>query len=871
MEQPSQPDSALRRYSARMSRGLLMVVILVAPWLYGGVFESTHVWVAAGLLLAFAMGIPELLGHGRLISSWSFLFLLAAVFWGVIQLAPLPEAAVTRLSPMTTKLRAELAPALQTTGHVVGAELENVRATLTLRPTATRHDLAWLVLGVLTFTLASVAFSQTRHAIRLCAFTGLNGACLATFGIVQKLTWNGQIFWVGMDPTHGRPFASYGNPNNAAGYLLLCLAGAVGYTTFVASPPRAKLSPRSVAWGSLTVCIAAGILSTLSRGGSLALVTAAIGTAIVMALAIKSRFSNTTWLLLAVTAGAGLMTWAGLLDPLVGRFQEMAAPRGLTDGRLSNWLDALHAVPDFPCFGSGLGTYRDIYLLYQHRYAPAWFYFAENQYLQALVEGGVVGLMLLLAVLAGVAGSCWRILRHAAKSVNQLGPAQLESAQYLSLGQAGTLAVMAQAAHAVVDFGLYLPANMLLMATFCGAVTGVARQLVSPRADGQRKSELRLQLPTVFGWLGIAALLPVGLLATGELYRNALVADAIQETYTSQTPTAATDETLAAAIERLEQLAAKRGDDAELHYELAKKHIQRYRLARFHELRSDSTADVGIDELWERTSMTSLHRSFFGSQRAESNNPSETSRANTLVAAHLEPAWRELLAARAACPILAKVHLRLARLSPLFESCEAADAKHLARACRVEPSFSYTRTRAGRLHAQAGRHAEACSDWRSILSTDPAQLDFVLIWGRRLLPPDEGIDSVIPDDPALLLEVAERHLLPEDGPAVRERLLARAERELEAAAWPPAERAYLTATLLRLQGRSEAAVEHFERAVQLAPQDVKRRFELATLLRREGRFQEASRHAAVCLGLRPDNKQYAAFRNELRKLQFPQK
>ena len=147
-----------------------------------------------------------------------------------------------------------------------------------------------------------------------------------------------------------------------------------------------------------------------------------------------------------------------------------------------NWADGWRAAEDLLPAGSGLGTYRYIYRAYQQQPYDVWYYHAENQYLQALVEAGLPGLGLLLAVLGLVALACWRLLQHAP-----------DAATY-ALGVAGTFALSSQAIHAVFDFGLYLPANMLLLALICGAVCGRAARI---EGSGWRSSDGSVRWPVL--------------------------------------------------------------------------------------------------------------------------------------------------------------------------------------------------------------------------------------------------------------------------------------------------------------------------------------------------------------------------------------
>ena len=51
---------------------------------------------------------------------------------------------------------------------------------------------------------------------------------MAFFGICQQMSWNGKLFWSFPLRHSGYPFSSFVNRNNAAGYLVLCLAAAFG-------------------------------------------------------------------------------------------------------------------------------------------------------------------------------------------------------------------------------------------------------------------------------------------------------------------------------------------------------------------------------------------------------------------------------------------------------------------------------------------------------------------------------------------------------------------------------------------------------------------------------------------------------------------
>ena len=61
---------------------------------------------------------------------------------------------------------------------------------------AAAYDLSLLVLGLAGFVLGSLLFFSPPSRVLLCWTVAANGAFLAFFGILQKLTWNGQFFWI---------------------------------------------------------------------------------------------------------------------------------------------------------------------------------------------------------------------------------------------------------------------------------------------------------------------------------------------------------------------------------------------------------------------------------------------------------------------------------------------------------------------------------------------------------------------------------------------------------------------------------------------------------------------------------------------------
>jgi tetratricopeptide (TPR) repeat protein len=280
-----------------------------------------------------------------------------------------------------------------------------------------------------------------------------------------------------------------------------------------------------------------------------------------------------------------------------------------------------------------------------------------------------------------------------------------------------------------------------------------------------------------------------------------------------------------------------------------------YRLGKLDELRVEAPPEISLETLWEQTSTTWLHKTAHELVRQDQLDRLHQFQSDPLVKDLLRPALRELLLARDACPILAKVHLRLARLSVLVGH-PSADRVHLERACSTGPSSTYTLTRAGRLHAQAGRLEAACRNWQASLTLNPSALDVVLPWSKQAMTDAIFVEHVLPTIPESLIDLTTSRFGTAEHEELRNLLLDRASRLLDEADLPADQQAYLRGRILGLRQRLAEAVESYAVALQIQPTQLAWRYEMALLLEKQGRLNEAHEQAVRCVAMEPDNAAY---------------
>ncbi len=121
-----------------------------------------------------------------------------------------------------------------------------------------------------------------------------------------------------------------------------------------------------------------------------------------------------------------------------------------SSGRFLRWPATLSMARDFPIFGSGFGTYRYTYFLYDTAEGGRWSTHAHNDYLEAAAEGGVIGSLLFFLLIGMVIYSIvkmWMSRRH--PEVKIIGIGIITS-------------LFAAAFHSIFDFSLHIPSNVFV-------------------------------------------------------------------------------------------------------------------------------------------------------------------------------------------------------------------------------------------------------------------------------------------------------------------------------------------------------------------------------------------------------------------------
>ncbi|MFM7740113.1 MAG: O-antigen ligase family protein, partial [Planctomycetota bacterium] len=362
--------------------------------------------------------------------------------------------------------------------------------------------------------------------------------------------------------------------------------------------------------GCLFACgfLALGIIATLSRGGVSALLAGGIFTLLAYGMARKPKTGGLLFVPVLVMVVL-LSTWIGFFEQLTARFEKTKVDEVLIgdelDTRIESWTRSLESRSQTGLLGSGLGSYPLINRMYWRERETGITEYAENQFVQSLVDGGWLALLL---VLAGVLLTGYSSLFMLFKGFS---PATL------AIGGAGTFLFASQAIAGFFDFGWYIPSNTLLGAVLVGVI-GFQSHYLAHRL--KQVTPLRIHLPSWMANVASLAAFALCVLVAVDLYSASKI-DALWMTQPSELdyksmPLASTD----AEIERFKELKSRR--NSVWYNKLGALYLHRARLAYFDLLSSATPIDTLTEDkqeqvrrnLWDLTTLARMEEQAYMSE-----------------------------------------------------------------------------------------------------------------------------------------------------------------------------------------------------------------------------------------------------------------
>jgi hypothetical protein len=834
---------AAARRIGQAAEAVALALAVLAPWAFGSVEAWAELGIVAGVALLTLLGVlRDALGGApglppaRRLRCGPSVALAGLAGLALLQASPLPGGLLARLDPPAARRLATLAPpGAEAVADGRGVPVPPPPEALGQDRDAARQSAARLACAWLLFqgVLGLGGDGASRRCGRVLAG---NAVLLALVALVQSLTWEGATLW--WRPSPGRTAWSGGGPfvchTHLAEVLNLGLGAALG--VLLAGGARAR------PWAAYASgVIVTGIVTSHSRGGFLGMLAGA-GMAVALARSGgPGRRGRPSWLVPGLAGALGLLALllavVGDASPYRARLATIldTTDRGYT-GRFAVWGVALRTWAEHPLFGTGLGSFPVATAPGFERALRTFFARAENEPIDLLAEGGLVGLGLGLAGVAGVV----RLGRRARASAVAPG-----DRAFATGAAAGLFALAVQLGS---DFGMHVPGvavpavilvgHLARRGLRAGAAAGAGVAVIPARRGG-----------LVLGMAGLV--LAVGLVANAARnarFEAALAAGGVPAPGVAQ-PTLADPPGTAAELSRmvraLEAAVRLRPGWAEGHLRLGLAHRGLYRLEAAAVLSGRAPAgEVAV-------LADPLH--LLGLAVAPDGPPPAALLEHDAIRRHLAPAAAAFLAARRACPVLAAAHGGLAEVSYLLAR-EPDPAVHAARALGLSGNDGALVGRLGVLAAEVGDLELASRSWARYWRIDPPGAGWAAVAEAAFarLPPDRVL--ALAPDAATILRLAGR--IPE-GPDRASWCALYCQESLDRlAAQPvgaPADRLALEARARAGLDERDAAERLMAGALRLDPSRPERRAELIGWLRGWGQPARARDQARLWLRLAPDD------------------
>lgn len=444
-------DDSYKKYLRIVIETLFLGILAYSPIAFGSAayVYRPPIWIASSVLLALMVfylikfGKKEKIGQRKTIYTepvlalWLFSgYLLLLLFY----LIPFPSVI---------------------TGIFGGFGIREGQVFQAIHPhpdQGIRSLLDWFSAFVLFF-VGSV-FPDSRMQIKRIVFLLLAVAGFeAVYGMMEYASGHQHIFGYAKTAYLDSATGTFVNRNHFANYIGMTICLSFGVISYLWVKAKKRNQDRGdpiepvILVSFLTVLLGAALLLSRSRAGLFSVAFALI----IGSFFYARKFRKIYFAIIAVLIVAVIIFtfWLGK-NPTPDRFLDIPVEISAEDSRPAVWKRSLELWLNAPVIGNGAGTFADVFRNNSRGEILARYLHAHNDYLQTLVETGILGFLLLFS---GIGVTVYMIAAG-------IGKRESRFAKYY--GQAMLLAVLVLLAHSIFDFNLQIPANRLTFFAILG-------------------------------------------------------------------------------------------------------------------------------------------------------------------------------------------------------------------------------------------------------------------------------------------------------------------------------------------------------------------------------------------------------------------
>jgi O-antigen ligase len=324
------------------------------------------------------------------------------------------------------------------------------------------------MIQVLIYAFLFLAILNNLHRqehTHLMAFTLIFLAMAISFYAVYQFVTGSDKVWTFVKPYSHRGSGTFISPNNLAGFLEMILPLGLAWVLVSRAKPLLK-----VFIGYASLAILAGIGVTVSRGGWFA-------TALVLILFFTILFFHRTYRLpsavLLVVIVAGGIYFVPRTPLFEARLNELTANDKSNDSmRFELWRPALQLWRNNVWWGVGPDHFDYRFRAYRPGTIQRDPERVHNDYLNTLVDWGIVGAALVASALTLLCAGVFKTWPYVRGSPGDLGSKQSNK---FALVLGTSLGLLAISLHSVVDFNMHIPANAILAVALMAILSSCLR------------------------------------------------------------------------------------------------------------------------------------------------------------------------------------------------------------------------------------------------------------------------------------------------------------------------------------------------------------------------------------------------------------
>jgi O-antigen ligase len=443
-----------RRLSAEQALAFTLGLLLFAVFVRGG--NTRQAVVVASGAAVIGLALSALIAWR---SQHPARFTFGSGFY-VAAMVTLMSSALLALIPVSPDLWLSLpgrSAYREVVANLAQPPLDVSSLPLSIDPVGTSFaTLSLLVAFAVTLATMMLPVSLLVKLLGVFAIIAITQAAI---GILQLVFGAASFMGYSISSVGTRASGTFVNKNHYATLLAMALPLLIFRATGQFTLIRQNTVPTSLSnvwWGAATVLVAAALVGSMSRAGSVAGFSVAV---VALVLCIFRKRATTRQRLgifvigtmaLALVSGSSLKA---LLDSMQGAaFAENA------EGRLQLARFSITGLQAFFPMGAGLGSYSIAAQRFQPEAVAGYVEHVHNDYIELIFETGVLGVAALICFLMAAVSSGIRLWRTLALDQRPLCPAI-----------ACWLGALAFAIHAWFDFPAHIPGLVIVVSLLFGA------------------------------------------------------------------------------------------------------------------------------------------------------------------------------------------------------------------------------------------------------------------------------------------------------------------------------------------------------------------------------------------------------------------